>query len=229
MIILISIQLLLQEMFLAGTDTTGAALQWILAEIINHPNAFKKLRDEIMAVVGPNRPVEESDIPNLSNLQAIVKEGLRLHPPLPLILRKCKEDCKINGYDVLANSRLMINVHAIMRDPDSWKNPMEFVPDRFLASTIENSNQHHQANSKGLNLHYLPFGSGRRACPGAALASTVMHVTIATLVQCFDLETKDGEKVDMEVGSGISAGMAQPLVCYPVVHINPLQLTNLAK
>lgn len=224
------IQLLsLQVMFLAGTDSTTAGLQWTLAELINHPDALKKLREEIMAVVGPNRLVEESDVPNLPYLQAIVKESLRLHPPLPFIMRMNKEDCNINGYDVLANSRMMINVHAIMQNPDSWTNPTEFVADRFLGNTIENCNQHDQAKLEGQKLHYLPFGSGRRVCPGAPLATTVIQAGIAALVQCFDWEIKGREKVDMEMGLGISAGMAHPLVCYPIMHINPLKLTALAK
>lgn len=205
---------------MAGTETTSGALQWIIAEIINHPNVFKELREEIKSVVGPTRLVEESDVPNLPYLQAVVKEGMRLHPPSPLILRQCKEDCKINGYDVLADTRMMINLYAIMRDPDAWKDPNEFVPERFMVSSGQDQNRNQ------VNLDYMPFGGGRRACPGTALALTVMHMMIGPLVQCFDLEVKGGGNVDMKEGSGVSASMANPLVCYTNAHINPFNITQ---
>ncbi|KAK3008473.1 hypothetical protein RJ639_015280 [Escallonia herrerae] len=119
--------------FHGGTDTTSVALQWTLAEIINHPDVFKKLREEIAAVVGSCRLVKESDVPNLPYLQAAVKESL-----------------------------VLINAYAIMRDPESWENPSEFIPERFLAGPT--------VDMKARNLEYLPFGSRRRTCPGEALA-----------------------------------------------------------
>lgn len=218
---------------MSGSEPSSVALKWTLAEIINHPNVLNKLREEIIGVVGLHRLVEHSDVPKLPYLQAVVKESLRLHPPSPLILRKCKEDCKINGYDVISNSRIMINMYAIMQDPDTWNYPTEFIPERFLENSIYN-NQHHQVDTKGQNLNHLPFGSGSRACPGANLALTVMHTVTGGLVQCFDFEVLKGGriKVDMkEDSSGVTAGMAHPLVCYPIIkHINPLETgTALAK
>ncbi|KAK3006203.1 hypothetical protein RJ639_017444 [Escallonia herrerae] len=212
-----NIKALLLDIFIAGTETTGVALQWTLAEIINHPDIFNKLREEINAVVGCQRLIEESDVPNLHYLHAVVKEGLRLHPPSPMILRKNKEDCKVSGYDVLANSRTIVNAYAVMRDPDSWEEPSEFKPERFLASAREKH-----------GLQFLAFGSGRRACPGATLALTLMHVIIGSLVQCFDWKVKGGDKFNMEEGPAVSAAMAHPLLCYPVTHINPSMITALA-
>ncbi|KAK3008474.1 hypothetical protein RJ639_015281 [Escallonia herrerae] len=117
-------------MFMAGTETTSVALQWALVDIINHPDVLKKLREEISAVVGSCRLMEESDIPKLPYLLAVVKESLRLNPSLPLIMRKCKEDCKINGYDIIADSRMMINVYAVKCDPSTTS----FKSFRTLAS-----------------------------------------------------------------------------------------------
>ncbi|KAK3035143.1 hypothetical protein RJ639_032816 [Escallonia herrerae] len=176
-----NIKALLLNIFIAGTETTGVALQWTLAEIINHPDIFNKLREEINTVIGCQRLIEESDVPNLHYLHAVVKEGLRLHPPSPLILRKNKDDCKVSGYDVLANSRMIVNAYAVMRDPDSWEEPSEFKPERFLASAREKH-----------GLQFVAFGSGRRACPGATLALTLMPVIIGSLVQCFDYGRRVG-------------------------------------
>ncbi|KAK3008469.1 hypothetical protein RJ639_015276 [Escallonia herrerae] len=203
------IKAFLLDLFIAGTDTTAVALQWTLAEIINHPRVFNKLREEIKGVVGSNRLIEESDAPNLPYLQAVVKEGLRLHPPSPMILRQNNEDCKINGYDVAANSRTIINAYAVMRDPDSWEDPSEFVPERYSTSARESH-----------EFHYLPFGSGRRACPGSTLALAMMHVVIGSLVQCFDWKVKGGEKINMEIGAAVSGAMLHPLECYPTAQVN---------
>ncbi|KAF2293625.1 hypothetical protein GH714_003491 [Hevea brasiliensis] len=107
---------------------------WLMAELINHPNIFKKLREEIESVVGANRLVHDSDIPNLHYLQAVVKETLRLYPLLPAIPRECREDCKIGGFDIPKETAVMINAYSIMRDPELWDNPNEFYPE-ILART----------------------------------------------------------------------------------------------
>ncbi|XP_057496728.1 3,9-dihydroxypterocarpan 6A-monooxygenase-like [Actinidia eriantha] len=219
----------LMELFMAGTETVSVALQWTLAELINHPEVYKKLRDEITTVVGSNRLVEESDIPNLPYLQAVVKEGLRLHAPAPLVFRKAMEDCNINGYDILENSRIIFNLYAIMRDPNSWEKPTEFVPERFLTSSGTEKYYLNQVDIKGRSFNYMPFGSGRRGCPGSLLASTVKHLTVATLVQCFDWKIKGGEKLNMEEGAGLSAGMEHSIVCYPITRFNLLENSTLTK
>jgi len=205
----------LLDVFMAGTDTSSAAMQWAMGELMNHPQAFKKLREEINLVVGPNRLVKESDMPNLPYLRAVIKETLRLHPSAPLIIRECAEDCKVNGSLVKAKTRVLVNVYTIMRDPDSWTDPDEFIPERFLESSGERVGEH-QMEFKGQNFRYLPFGSGRRGCPGASLAMVVMHPAIGALVQRFDWKGTDGDKIDLRQGSGFAAEMAKPLVCYPI-------------
>lgn len=205
---------------MAGTDTSSISVQWVLAELINHPKVFKKLRDEINSVVGTNRLVTYTDIPNLPYLQAVMRETLRLHPPSPVILRASIEDCQINGFDVKADTRMLVNCYTVHRDPNLWTDPLEFIPERFMVDGLNmNSLQQHMEN-----FNYFPFGSGRRGCPGAPLALTVVQSIIGALVQCFDWKGKDGEKVDMQEGSGFSMGMAKPLVCYPMTNINPFKL-----
>ncbi|KAK9289984.1 hypothetical protein L1049_008146 [Liquidambar formosana] len=217
----VDIKSFLLDVFMAGTDTSSAAMQWAMAHLINNPKMFNKLREEINSVVGTNRLVKESDIPNLPFLRAVVRETLRLHPSAPLIIRECAEDCKINGYDVKAKTRVLVNVFAIMRDPNEWKDPNEFMPERFLVNSGEKIGEH-QMEIKGQNFRYLPFGSGRRGCPGASLALLVMHVTIGALVQCFDWKVKGGEKASTQLGTGFAAEMAHRLVCYPITRSNPL-------
>uniref|UniRef100_F6HII2 3,9-dihydroxypterocarpan 6A-monooxygenase n=1 Tax=Vitis vinifera TaxID=29760 RepID=F6HII2_VITVI len=209
------------DILLAGTDTQSVATQWAMAELINRPRVFNKLREEIDSIVGSTRLVKESDVPNLPYLQAVVKETLRLHTSAPFILRQCIQDCKIDGYDIKANTRVMISAFAIMQDPNSWEDPSEFIPERFLVNSGENMVDH-VTEIKGQDFRYVPFGSGRRGCPGAALAMMVMQMTIGRLVQCFDWRVKDGEKVDLNVGPGFSAEMKTPLVCFTSIHFDPL-------
>lgn len=207
---------------MAGTDTSSAAMQWAMGELMNRPQAFNKLREEINEVVGPNRIVKESDVPNLPYLRAVIRETLRLHPSAPLIIRECAEDCKVNDSIVKAKTRVLVNVYAIMRDPESWTNPNEFIPERFLESSGEKIGEH-QMEYKGQNFRYLPFGSGRRGCAGASLAMLVMHAAVGALVQCFDWKVKDGEEVDLNPGPGFASEMDTPLVCYPIPHLNLLK------
>ncbi|GMY22358.1 cytochrome P450 705A12-like [Fagus crenata] len=201
------------DLFIAGTSTSSEAIQWTIAELINHPNIFIKVREEIKSVVGSTRLVEESDASSLPYLQAVVKEALRLHPPSPVIVRESREDCKIKGFDIPEKTMVAINLYAIMRDAKIWNYPNDFRPERFLISSKEK-----------YGMEYIPFGVGRRACPGSKLALSMIHSTIAAMVQCFDWKVGgegDHAKVNMQVGPGISMPMAQPLVCLPVVHFNP--------
>ncbi|MED6130393.1 hypothetical protein PIB30_000903 [Stylosanthes scabra] len=207
------------DIFLAGTETTSVALLWTMAEILNHPSdVLKRLRAEIEAVVGSTRLVNESDVPKLPYLQAVVKEALRLHPPAPIVPREAAEDCMINGYNLKRQTRTIINAYAIMRDPEAWANPEEFIPERFLegSSLIKMSVN---------DVKYVPFGFGKRGCPGASLALTVINVTVASLIQCFDWRIKGGDKVNTEESSAFSTGLAQPLLCYPLTCFNPFSLS----
>ncbi|KAK1552245.1 hypothetical protein Q3G72_013105 [Acer saccharum] len=199
------------DLFIAGTDTTAEAMQWTIAELLNHPDAFKKVRQEIESVIGRTRLVEETDIPSLPYLQAVVKETLRLYPPAPVTTRECRQNCRIKGFDIPEKTAVSINLYAIMRDPDAWDNPEEFRPERFL---IPSRDQEQKL------FNFVPFGAGRRGCPGSMLAFAVMNTVIAAMVQCFDWKV-NGDKIDMQPGPGMSMSMVHPLLCQPVVHFNP--------
>ncbi|KAF7819047.1 3,9-dihydroxypterocarpan 6A-monooxygenase-like [Senna tora] len=163
-----------------------------VGEIINHPQVLKKLREELNSVVGSERLVKESDVKKMKYLHAVVKEVLRLHPPTPFTIRQPAEDCNINGYHIKSETRTIINIYAIMRDPETWEKALEFIPERFMHS---NTDQYY------LNLKYFPFGIGRRSCPGSSLALAVVHVTIAALIQKFDWKAEGGRaRVEAEEG-----------------------------
>lgn len=177
---------------------------------MNHPTIMDKAVEEIDSVVGKRRVVEESDMANLPYLEAIVNETLRLHPTGPMIIRESTEDCCIGGYLVPGNTRLLVNTWAINRDPQYWENPLEFLPERFLKDQLDVRGQHY---------HFLPFGSGRRGCPGTSLALQLVQTSLAAMIQCF--EWKVSGKLDMEEAPGITLPRANPLVCVPITRLNP--------
>nr|XP_043636287.1 cytochrome P450 93A3-like [Erigeron canadensis] len=199
-----------------GTDTTSQTMEWAISELINHPNVMKKAADEIERVVGRNRLLQESDIPNLPYLQAIVNESWRLHPGSALIPRQASKDTTVAGYHIPANSTIYVNSWALGRDPNCWENPLQFMPERY---------KHTQLDPRGQDFGTLTFGTGKRMCPGISLAYQLAHVTLGTMIQCFDWKAgKDGNltSVDMEEGVGITLPRATPLVCVPVARLNPL-------
>ncbi|XP_031259469.1 3,9-dihydroxypterocarpan 6A-monooxygenase-like [Pistacia vera] len=216
-----NIKAFIMNIFGAGTDTSSITLEWGLAELINHPNVMEKARKEIDSVVGKNRIVEESDIANLPYLQAIVKEILRLHPTGPLVVRESSEDCIIAGYMIPAKTRLFVNLWSLGRDSSHWENPHEFRPERFLSEKWCRNNQF--LDVRGQNFPMIPFGSGRRSCPGATLALHFVPTTIAAIIQCFELKVGYGENdiVDMEEGPGLTLRRAHSLVCTPVARLTP--------
>lgn len=210
------IKALIVELFLGGTDTSAQTIQWIMAELINHPEILKILREEIESVVGTTRFIQETDLSNLPYLQAVMKEGQRLHPHSPMLVRNATKGCKIGGYYIPQNTTMLINTYAMMIDPDSWENPDKFQPERFMVSPSKGKDDEREQ----LALNFIPFGSGRRACPGEKLGYLFTGVAIGTMVQCFDWII-DGDKVNVEEAGEMTLTMAHPLKCIPVARINP--------
>ncbi|CAG7868083.1 unnamed protein product [Brassica rapa] len=209
------IKALFVELLLGGTDTSAQTTQWIMAELINHPEILKTLREEIESVVGKTRFVQETDLSNLPYLQAVVKEGLRLHPHSPILVRTAAEGCKIGEFYIPQNTTMIINSYAVMRDPDSWEEPDEFQPERFMVSPSMGKEEMREQ----LALNYLPFGSGRRGCPGTNLGYIFIGVAVGTMVQCFDWSV-NGNKVNMEETGDMTLRMAHPLKCTLVARVH---------
>ncbi|KAL8501669.1 hypothetical protein ACS0TY_020974 [Phlomoides rotata] len=206
---------LILDFFTAGTDTTAITTEWAIAELINNPTVLKKAQDEIKKVVGSERLLKESDAPSLPYLQAIIKETFRLHPPIPMLSRKSISDCHINGYKISANSLLFVNIWSMGRNPKYWEDPMSFRPERFLEK--ENAS----IDIKGQHFELLPFGTGRRGCPGMLLGIQEVTHIIGTMIQCFDWELADGSGlVDMTERHGLTAPRANDLVCRVVPRVD---------
>ncbi|XP_073124825.1 cytochrome P450 83B1-like [Henckelia pumila] len=191
---------ILMNVFIAGTDTSASLIAWAMTALIKKPQAMKKAREEVRNVVGTKGTVDEDDIQNLPYLKAIIKETLRLFPPTPLsVPRETIEKCTIDGYEIPAKTMVYVNVHAIGLDPEYWENPTEFMPDRFLNSTID---------YKGHDFGLLPFGSGRRGCPGMNFGIATVELALANLLYSFDWELPHGmkeEDLDMEVAAGLAS------------------------
>ncbi|KAB5573692.1 hypothetical protein DKX38_000886 [Salix brachista] len=206
------IKALLMDMVLGGSETSSNAIEFAIAEVMNKPEVMIKAQDELDNVVGKDNIVEESHIYKLSYLHAIMKETLRLHPVLPLLVPHCpSETCTIGGYSVPKGSRIFINVWAVHRDPSIWENPMEFKPERFLNSKFDYS---------GSDFNYFPFGSGRRICAGIAMAERMFLYFLATLLHSFDWKLPAGEKVDLTEKFGIVLKLKNPLVATPTPRLS---------
>nr|BAJ95115.1 predicted protein [Hordeum vulgare subsp. vulgare] len=215
------IKALLLNLFTAGTDTTSSTVEWALAELIRHPDVLKKLQQELDDVVGNERLVTESDLPQLTFLAAVIKETFRLHPSTPLSLpRVAAEECEVDGYRVPKGTTLLVNVWAIARDPDSWgPDALEFRPARFLSG-----GSHESVDVKGADYELIPFGAGRRICAGLSWGLRMVTLMTATLVHAFDWSLVDGitpQKLDMEEAYGLTLQRAVPLMVQPVPRLLP--------
>ncbi|KAI3759021.1 hypothetical protein L6452_06594 [Arctium lappa] len=189
----------------AGFDTTSGTLTWALSLLLNNPKALKVAQDEIDEHVGRERPVEEPDMKNLVYLDAIIKETLRLYPAAPLSLpHESMEDCSVSGYNIPKGTRLLVNLWKMQRDPDIWSDPNEFRPERFLTSQKD-------IDVKGKHFELLPFGSGRRMCPGVFFALQALRLTLATLLQLFMLKKPSNDPVDMSESWALTTTKATPL------------------
>nr|QEQ76291.1 cytochrome P450 CYP82C1 [Carthamus tinctorius var. tinctorius] len=192
-------------LILTGSESTAETLTWTLSLLLNTPRVLQAVQKELDIHVGREKWVEESDIKNLRYLQAVVKETLRMYPPGPLAgPREAIEDCNIGGYHISKGTRLIVNVWKLHRDPQVWSDPHEFRPERFLE-------EHSEVNYQGQNFEYIPFSSGRRMCPASTFALQVVHLTLARLLQGFDLSTPMGMPVDMSEGLGIALPKVKPL------------------
>ncbi|KAJ0765533.1 putative cytochrome P450 [Helianthus annuus] len=202
-------------LMLTGSESTALTMTWALSLLLNHPHILKAAQKELDVHVGRKKWVEESDITNLVYLQAIVKETLRMYPPGPLAgPHEALEDCKIGGYHVTKGTRLIMNVWKLHRDPQVWSDPDEFRPERFLE-------EHSEINYQGQNFEYIPFSTGRRMCPATMFAWHVIHLTLARLLQGFDLSTPMGKPVDMSEGLGIALPKVKPLEVIVTPRLSP--------
>lgn len=185
-----------QVMLLAGTDTTAVTLEWAMANLLNQ--VLRKTKMELNDVVSrEGHLMEESDVDTCTYLSNVISETLRLYPAAPLLVPHASSDnCTVAGYDIPRGTWLFVNAWAIQRDPKVWDEPEVFKPERFESET-------HRGK-------FLPFGMGRRACPGMGLAQIILGLALGSLIQCFDWERDDDGC--MSEGRGLTMPKAVPLV-----------------
>jgi cytochrome P450 len=192
-------------MFSAGTETTATTVEWAMSLLLNHPDTLAKAQAEMDMAVGTNRLLTADDLPRLGYLHCIISETLRLYPAVPMMIpHESSADCMVGGYRIPSDTTLLVNAYAIQRDPATWEDPEEFRPERFQGGNAE-------------GLFMMPFGMGRRKCPGEALALRTLGLVLGMLVQCFHWDRVTDAQVDMAEAGGITLLKAVPLeaLCRP--------------
>ncbi|XP_051133468.1 6,7,8-trihydroxycoumarin synthase-like [Andrographis paniculata] len=209
-----SIKGLLMNIFIAGIDTTAASIVWTMTALMKAPNVMKKLQLEIRETLGQKNLVDEDEMQKLPYLKAVINESLRLYPPAPLLVpRETIKRAVLKGYQVEPKSIVYVNAWAIARDPENWDNAEEFLPERFMNTDID---------VRGKDFRMLPFGSGRRICPGSFMASSTLELVLANLVYAFDWELPEGvrpQDVDTDSLPGITMSKKEPLCVVPRPHV----------
>jgi len=193
-------------MFTAGTETSSEAVLWAMSEMVKNPKVMEKAQAEVRRMFNKKGYVDEIELHQLIYIKSVIKETLRLHPVAPLLLpRESRERCQINGYEIPAKTRVAINAWAIGRDSRYWVEAERFKPERFVNNTI---------NFKGTDFEYIPFGAGRRMCPGIAFASPNIELPLAQLLYHFDWKLPNkmkNEELDMTESFGHIVGRKHDL------------------
>nr|XP_007142403.1 hypothetical protein PHAVU_008G277500g [Phaseolus vulgaris]ESW14397.1 hypothetical protein PHAVU_008G277500g [Phaseolus vulgaris] len=207
----------LLDIFSAGSETSATIMDWVMSELVKNPGVMEKVQTEVRRIFDGKGYVDESSIHELKYLRAVIKETLRVHPPAPLLLpRECSEKCEINGYEIPAKSKVIVNAWAIGRDPNHWIEAEKFDPERFLDSSID---------YKGDEFEFIPFGAGRRICPGINLGIMNVEFSLANLLFHFDWKLPQGNRpqdLDMTESFGLALKRKHDLVLIPITHYSPL-------
>ncbi|KAL5206023.1 hypothetical protein ABZP36_034232 [Zizania latifolia] len=201
------IKAIILDMFAGGTGTSASALEWAMSELMRNQHVMKKLQAQIREAFRGKAMVTEAELQasNLRYLKMVIKEALRLHPPAPLLVpRESIDVCELDGYTIPAKSRVVINAWAIGRDGKYWEDAEEFKPERFEDGTIDFT---------GSNYEFIPFGSGRRMCPGFNYGLASMELMLTGLLYHFDWSLPEGvNEVDMEEAPGLGVRRRLPLM-----------------
>nr|UXF47978.1 cytochrome P450 CYP71-5 [Euphorbia poissonii] len=210
------IKAVISDVFIAGSETSSTAIEWAMSELLRNPRVMHKAQEEVRRVYGKKGKVDESELHQLDYLKLVIKETLRLYPPAPLLLpRQSRESCKINGYDIPINSHVIINAWAIGRHPNHWKEAEKFHPERFTDSSVD---------FKGNSFEFIPFGAGRRMCPGIAFATANIELSLAQFLYHFDWQLPNGmklESLDMAEGFGATMRRKNDLHLIPILVHSP--------
>ncbi|KAF8779771.1 hypothetical protein HU200_002273 [Digitaria exilis] len=178
----------LEDLIIGATDTAANTLEWAISELLKSPKILAKATEELNKVIGLDRLVTERDLPHLPYIEAVLKETMRVHPAAPMLApHQAREHTCVDGYDILAGTTVFVNVWGMGHDPALWDEPEEFRPERFLENKID---------MRGQDFELLPFGSGRRMCPGYSLALKVMMLGLANMIHAFVWRLPEGMTVE---------------------------------
>ncbi|KAJ4979233.1 hypothetical protein NE237_010013 [Protea cynaroides] len=210
-----NIKAIMTDMLVGAMDSTTTTIEWAFSELLKHKRVMKKLQEELKNVVGTDKAVKEEDLVKLEYLNMVIKESMRLHPPGPLLVpRESMEDVTMDGYYIPNKSWIIINIWAIGRDPNVWsENAEEFLPERFSGSSVD---------MQGRDFQLIPFGSGRRVCPGLQMGLTVVRLVLAQLAHCFNWELPKGmlpSDLDMNEIYGLTVSRANRLLAIPTYRL----------
>lgn len=212
----------MQDLFIAGTESTTTTILWAMAELMRNPNILQKAQAELHCVLQGKSRVTEDYLASIQYLKLIIKETMRLHIPGPLLLpRECRESCKLLGYDVPKGAMVLVNAWAISRDPKYWDEPEVFKPERFEMDTT--------SDFQGTNFRYIPFGAGRRICPGQGFSLATMELVLATLLFHFEWQLPPGmlpSELDMAEDISIVSRRKEDLCLHPTIRVPPLHGTT---
>ncbi|PIN04571.1 hypothetical protein CDL12_22893 [Handroanthus impetiginosus] len=206
------IKAVLVDVYFASTDTIATTMIWAMTVLIKNPSAMKKAQVELRASLGKKQMVEEKDlaIARPPYLDAVIKEAIRLYSTLPLLVpRETIQKCTIDGFEIPEKTLVHVNAWAISKDPEQWENPNEFLPERFLEGGKCSSR-----DLKGQDYRFIPFGAGRRICPGMTMAMATVETVLANLLYLFDWELPAGvkkEDVDNDISPGMTLHKKNPL------------------
>ncbi|KAK4490953.1 hypothetical protein RD792_001674 [Penstemon davidsonii] len=201
-------------MFSAGSETSSTTLDWAMVELIRNPHVMEKAQEEVRQALKEKKIVEESDVQTLKYLKLVIKETLRMHPPVPLMPRACRQECQVDGYTIPLKATVVVNVWAIGRDPEYWVDPESFQPERFENNSID---------FLGNKFEYIPFGAGRRICPGMNFGLANVELPLAQLLYHFEWKMPKGmssKNIDMTEANGMAVSRKDdhfivPTVCNP--------------
>ncbi|KAH9804164.1 hypothetical protein KPL71_002030 [Citrus sinensis] len=211
-----NVKAVVMDVFSAGTETSATTVDWAMSLLMKYPKTMKKAQDEVREVFNRRGKVDEAALEEMKYLKLVIKETLRIHPSAPMLFpRECAETCNINGYDIPAKAQVLVNVWAMTRDSKYWTEPESFIPERFLDSPID---------FKGANFEFLPFGAGRRMCPGMTYANANIELPLAMFLYHFDWKLPNGmknEDLDMTEGFGVTVKRKQNLCLIPTPYNPP--------
>ncbi|KAI3848723.1 hypothetical protein MKW98_012434 [Papaver atlanticum] len=206
-----NIKSIIMDIFAAGTDTSSTVLEWAMSELMKNPRVMEKVQAEVRQVFNGKKQIDEVELHKLEYLNLVVKETLRLHPAGPLLLpRECREKCEINGYEIPKKAKVIVNAWEIARNSDYWSDADKFQPERFSSGSVD---------YRGTNFEYIPFGAGRRMCPGISFGIANIELPLAQLLYHFDWKLPDGirpENLDMSETFGSTVRRRNDLYLIPI-------------